>query len=73
MKRRNWPASAACSIFSIAFRIWSIFAVVGLTPIPSSVELAESYGSESIVTRPLNAGSKRSLIEFSSRPVFFGL
>src|SRR3954447_24070591 len=40
---------------------------------PSRVVQAESYGSESIVTRPLNAGSKRSLMECSSRPVFFGL
>ena len=38
-------------------------------PSPSRTVLAESYGSENIVTRPLNFGSKRSATLLSSPPV----
>ena len=50
-----------------------MFAFVASIPSPSSTVQAESYGSESIVTRPLNFGSKRSSTVPSSRPVFLML
>ena len=42
-------------------------------PSPRSTVLAESYGSDSSVTRPLNFGSKKSETFLSSRPVFLML